>query len=40
MVHEGKPPTTGVKVAANIWIRDKPFTDIRELNSNGFKTGR
>ena len=30
MVHQGMPPESGVKMAINIWARDKPFTSPKQ----------
>mmetsp|Transcript_24376 Transcript_24376/g.54970 ORF Transcript_24376/g.54970 Transcript_24376/m.54970 type:complete len:292 (+) Transcript_24376:154-1029(+) len=37
MVHEGMPPKSGSKLAANIWVRTEPF-DSPKLGANVFKT--
>ena len=30
MVHEAMPPKKGIKMAVNVWVRDKPFTEMRQ----------
>jgi len=32
MVHEAKPPKKGMKMGVNVWIREKPFTDMRQAS--------
>jgi len=32
MVHEAMPPEDGIKMAVNIWVRDKAFTDMRQAS--------